>query len=464
MPEIAVFVTMRRIMRPLQKKFFAVLFLAGLLVAAFWYFHPSLLGLLADHYYAQLNQTDDAEVEKLVDRLASLGTPAIPRLTAALGSERKVVAKAVRAKLLEMVKSWEHPDTRPTAETQLVLADSLAQRVEQYGPSARLHAATIARRMLQISNSGLSHKDASRLLVSCESVLDAAKSVDRLVREELEQNALNTEKNATTAKTKEPAKPRPVGPAGTVPLSERPLTDLARLPGGNLPPPLPDLKSRRLSPEEGGGIAAIPVDRSRQKPNPGSPGTKTPSPGQLRPETNSTGSNPQRDELVSDTPGLRRLPDNPGLRPMEPPTSEATGPTTPRTASANQKDPGDRVYNLIVQLHSNHHQEAEKARRELSLGGFQTVHFALAERLMDPDPEVRKKLISILPRLQSIQAESWLKWLLKDDDPDVRYAALTTLASSSDPTLLTEVAQIARLDADPKIRLEGEQIQSRLTR
>lgn len=450
-------------MRPFQKKFVAVLLLATLLVAAFWVFHPSLLGLLADHYYAQLNQVDDAQAEKLVDRLASLGPPAIPRLTAALGSERKVVAKAVRARFLAMVKSWEHPDKRPSSESQLALADSLAQRMEQYGPSARLHAATIAKRMLQVSSSGLTKQEVSRLLLACESILDVAKSVDRLARAELEGGSAEEK---TANRSKGTSGRSPLGPGNTVLLSERPLTDLARLPGGDLPPPLPDLDSRQRSPEEGGGIVAIPVDRSRKSLRSRSltPGGSTPD--RFLSEGTLPRRNIQREDLAADTaPGLRRLPENLPVRLLEPPKARGDVEPSPRYGSPSRSEkPGERVYSLIVQLHSSNRRQAEKARRELSVGGFKTVHFALAERLMDPDPEVRKELVRLLPRLQSVRAKSWLKWLLKDDDPGVRYAALTTLASSSDPNLLAEVAQTAQLDDDPKIRLEGERIESRLMR
>lgn len=446
---------MCRIMRPFQKKFVTVLFLAILLVAAFWAFHPSLLGLLADHYYAQLNQADDAEVEGLVDRLVSLGPPAIPRLTAALGSERKVVAQAVRAQLLEMVKSWEHPDTRPTPAARLALADSLALRMEQYGTSASLHAATLARRMLQASSRGLSQQESGRLLLACESILDAAKSIDGLANQE-SQNGLAAEETVDK-----------FGTAGnTVLLSERSLADLARLPGGNLPPPLPELEGQRLAPEEGGGIAATPVDQLRKSHGLRSFTTGNSSPNRFSPEEASPRQKPLHEAFVADTgSGLRRLPENPAVRPIELPKGGSDVKPSPRYGSPSPSEkPGQRVYSLIVQLHSDNQVLAEKARRELSIGGFKTVHFALAERLMDPDPEVRKELIRVLPRLQSVRAESWLKWLLQDDSPDVRYIALTTLASSSDPNLVAEVAQAAQFDADPKIRLEGERIERRLTR
>ena len=442
-------------MRPLKKKLVVVLGLAVLLVAAFWYFHPSLLGLLADHYYAQLSQAEDEKVEKLVDRLASLGTPAIPHLTAALGSERKTVAKAVRAKLLEMVKEWEHPNTRPSPKTQLALAESLVERMEQYSPTARLHAVTIARRMLQVSNSGLSKSEMSRLLSACESILDAAKSVEHLAKAKTQDGSAKGDAD----RRKETLG---VGSGDLWPLSERSLVDLARLPGGNLPSPLPDLDSRKRSPEEGGGIAAMPVDRAREvfrhgDLTPGRSEANRPLP-----------EGPLSDANPGTGPGLQRVPENADVRLKDPPSGDGHIEPAPRYAASSPQEksekPGDHVYALIVQLHSGDYRQAEQARRELTAGGFNAIRFALAEKMMDSDPEVRKEMISVLPRLTTVRAELWLKWLLRDDDPDVRYAALTTLASSSDPNLLAEIAQAARLDTDAKIRLEGEQIERRLTR
>ena len=448
-------------MGKLQKKIFVALLLATLLLAAGWTCYPSLLGLWADRLYAQANLAEDAEVPGLIDQLAGLGTPAIPRLTAALGSERKVVAQAVRKQLLQSVENWEHPDTRPNPEERLTLAISLASRVRQYGPSARNHAKTLARRMLDASTDGLSKSEASQLVLACEMILNSSKqeqesstlaeqgasSNSQAAMPETEYSDMAEHRSATKRNETENHKP----------LSDQSLVELARFPGGGLNPALPELRSRRLAPEEGGGHSIVPLDRSAKSPNSSLQGKRETS-GDLAEV-------PLSKEVASNKePALQRLPENPALRPMEAPEDGATAITSPRYGSINPstEKPSDRVYALILQLRSTDQQQADQARRELNLGGFKTIHFALAERLTDPDPMVRKELAQVLPRLKSVQAESWLKWLLKDDDPNVRREAITTLASSKDPLLLAEIAHLAQSDTDPKVRLEGQRIERRL--
>lgn len=457
------------IMQNLQRKFAVVLLLAVVLIAVVWACSPALLGLLADHYYAQTNQAKDAEVAKLVDRLASLGTPAIPRLTSALGSERRVVAQSVRARLIKMIESWENPETRPTPQARLTLAGSLATRMNQYGPGARLHATTLARQMLRAPTSGMTQKEAQQLTLACETILRVSKLMakkDHPASEEAFDGSVSIVKKSSNypIATHVTSSVHGKYAEDNAPLSEQSLVELARLPGGALPLTLPELSSRRLTPEEGGGRETVPLARSAAKP-PGSPLSGLPAgssfqklPLQANSSLNKDPNSPAR-EPSSDP---RRLPDDPSIRPLNPASDGTVAATSPRTSSSEK--PSDRVYSLIMQLHAGDPEKAKKARRELTNGGFKTVHFALAERMTDSDPAVRKELAGILPRLKSVQTRLWLKWLLKDDDPGVRREALATLSSSSDPMLLAEIAEIARSDADPKIRLAGERIESRLTK
>lgn len=477
--EIVVLGTMCHIMHTFQKKFGVVLVLAVILIAALWACSPLLLGLLADHYYAQANQADDTEVAGLIDRLVSLGAPAIPRLTSALGSERKVVAQTVRTRLIKMIETWEHPDTRPSSRARLTLAGSLATRMEQYGPTARLHATTLARQMLRASTGGMTSRESRQLTLTCETILNISKAMAKkdslLEREEetlgssiakraLEKGSSGSDFLHTTFSTRY---------SGDEPLSEQSLVDLARLPGGALPPALPELSSHRLTPEEGGGRQTVPLIRSAANPKALKPFTLSDpkssddsrvgsSPRELASQADSSSDeNPIR-EPDSDP---RRLPDDPSVRSLESVSDGKMAATSPRYASRSpSKKPSDRVYSLMMQLHAGDPKKAEQARRELIEGGFKTVHFALAERMTDPDSAVRKELVQVLPRLKSVQAKQWLKWLLKDDDSSVRREALATLASSNDPQLLAEIAEIAQSDDDPKIRLEGERIESRLTK
>jgi HEAT repeat protein len=104
---------------------------------------------------------------------------------------------------------------------------------------------------------------------------------------------------------------------------------------------------------------------------------------------------------------------------------------------------------------------AAEARAELVRRGFSEVHLKLAQQLFDPDPEVRKQLARTLPQLQSIDAGPWLLRLTQDEDAEVRLAALTLLATTGDPTMLSRVQEIARQDRDPAVQRTIERLAGR---
>ena len=49
-------------------------------------------------------------------------------------------------------------------------------------------------------------------------------------------------------------------------------------------------------------------------------------------------------------------------------------------------------------------------------------------------------------------------WLAADPQPEVRLAAMTTLATTGDPALLDRVEALARNDREPQIQLLAAQI------
>ena len=93
--------------------------------------------------------------------------------------------------------------------------------------------------------------------------------------------------------------------------------------------------------------------------------------------------------------------------------------------------------------------------------GFSEVHLKLAQQLFDPDPEVRKQLVRMLPDLHSIDAMPWLLRLTRDEDSEVRLAALTLLATTGDPTMLSRVQELARQDRDPAVQRTIERLAGR---
>jgi hypothetical protein len=113
---------------------------------------------------------------------------------------------------------------------------------------------------------------------------------------------------------------------------------------------------------------------------------------------------------------------------------------------------------LMRRLRSESEAERTPARQELMRRGFSEVDMELARQLFSPDTEARKQLAVAVPRLASVDAAKWLMWLAADPQPEVRLAAITTLATTGDPTLLDRVEALARKDADPQVQAVAEQI------
>jgi hypothetical protein len=77
-------------------------------------------------------------------------------------------------------------------------------------------------------------------------------------------------------------------------------------------------------------------------------------------------------------------------------------------------------------------------------------------RLADRDPAVRLELTESLPTLPGIDARNWLLELSYDEDPQVRAAAVTLMATSGDIELLKRVHQVALDDPDDHTRAQAE--------
>ena len=113
---------------------------------------------------------------------------------------------------------------------------------------------------------------------------------------------------------------------------------------------------------------------------------------------------------------------------------------------------------LMRRLRSEKEAEQTAARRELLRRGFSEVDLDLARQLFSPDIAARKQLALAVPRLASVDAARWLMWLAADPQPEVRMAAITTLATTGDPRLLDRVEALARKDSDQQIQALADQI------
>jgi HEAT repeat protein len=110
------------------------------------------------------------------------------------------------------------------------------------------------------------------------------------------------------------------------------------------------------------------------------------------------------------------------------------------------------------QLHDADENVVRRAESQLDRRGFDTAQLELARQLTDADPREREQLAELLPRVPGIDAKTWLLWLSRDEDADVRLAALTVMATTGDPQVLKRIELISRNDADPRIQRQGERL------
>ena len=145
--------------------------------------------------------------------------------------------------------------------------------------------------------------------------------------------------------------------------------------------------------------------------------------------------------------------------------SRPCGPFTPRrcrfpSKSRCRSQPLDSsktadVLDLMRRLRSDIESERTAPRRELHWRGFSEVDLELARQLFSPDIEVRKQLAAAVPRLASVDASRWLLWLAADPQPEVRRAAISTLATTGDPALLDRVEAMAQARCRSAVPVPG---------
>jgi hypothetical protein len=397
--------------------------------------------LAAEYLCSELATVSDDGVGLLLARLADLGEPGIPVLVDALGSPRESVAKAAHQMLSEQLNRWQNLSGDGGAEKQVILAGALANRVLEFGPTARSDAAELAGRiLLWLPDSAVA--DRGRTVGCCEKVLRAGQ----------------VGRNGT------PRPPLPPSSGSAAECSQRrgellppemTVAELAPLPGGGLPLdwcPSPAAGAPEKADEEPSS-AAVPATQPQLLATPSGARPL----GPLRPP-----------RLLSGVPDNAPGPCEARIPADEPPDAGEVR----RLSAADVRGGAEGVLEatwqaeqtaaetiaLMRRLRAKDQSQAAEARAELLRRGFGAVHLDLARRLFDPDPAVRQELARALPGLQSVDAVPWLLWLGCDEDPEVRLVAITLLATTGDAALRAEIEKLTREDPDPRIQELAERI------
>lgn len=94
---------------------------------------------------------------------------------------------------------------------------------------------------------------------------------------------------------------------------------------------------------------------------------------------------------------------------------------------------------------------ALELERELARRGFGRLPTSMVEQLLSPDAASRRSLVADLLAQPGVDARPWLILLSRDEEADVRLAAISTMATSNDPQLIEAAWQAALHDRDPRI-------------
>jgi hypothetical protein len=136
---------------------------------------------------------------------------------------------------------------------------------------------------------------------------------------------------------------------------------------------------------------------------------------------------------------------------LQDPAAESPADAPPTEGPDNRPLAAREPLSVMYALQDSREQVRAAAHAELLRRGFSEVEVAVARRLTDPDPAERLALVGHLPQIAGIDPEPWLLWLCRDEDADVRLAALTLIATTGSRQLLRAVEPIARQDRDPRV-------------
>ena len=398
---------------------------------------------MAEHWRAKLNQVPDDRVSVLLESVAELGEPGIPVLVEAFGSQRESVARAGKQILIEEVSRWELLSSADASRRLAILAESLADRIEQFGPTARSDAAELATRILLWPLDDKS-VDRGRVAQWCDRVLRVSAGERRLLDAHHRSGGVSRllvggDAAETYGGDFEESAVAALGPGApdTVPAAVTAEAEPESLPSYESPTIVqlrgdhPDNATRihvanvpRGEPRKQIGIEVTPLERLAQLFSMGEASTQ------------------ETQALDANAPGVQDQPHDWSAEP---------DPVVDSLRRAN-------TITVMKQLRSADERVAAAAEVELRRRGFFGAHLELARRLFHPDPSVRKRVGRAVLETADVNPVPWLVELSRDDDPEVRLTAVTLMATTGEPTLMSNIEEIARRDPSERVRRQAQRI------
>ncbi len=344
---------------------------------------------------AILRQLDRAPVESLeglLGRARVLGDDGRRVLLEGTLHPRDVVRSASRRQLDAEIDAWRTLDAATASRRIAWLADQLVEILPRTPATGKRYLASLGSELLTwpIDRDAI---DATRLVARCEVLLRAGfeavplRSIDDLDAESTDPD--------DTAPGRVPA----MMASRATPIDE-PSESLPTFPPLEPTPPIVDPWQ---------GVAEGPVEPLLP--------AETAEPSRFRPLGAST--------ELADAPSDAR-----GTPPIVDPN---VGPPAVADVWSEGRVRGASHLELLRRLHLADIAESAAALAELRRRGFRPEMITLGERLTDPDREIRLAAIEHLRENRRLDPIPWLMVAAKDEDPQVRRAALVALAGAEDP-------------------------------
>ena len=435
----------------------------ALSIALILYFIDQAPQNVAKQLASRLEIAPEQEVEEIMDQLRRLGPAGIPELARYLGCTRRIVVLGAQ-EVLEQ-------EFQESAQSHYLLAKSLAENLDRFGPTSRLTANSFAQRILRGLLAVPAQSQATRRFETirfCEEILQKTEGERSVAGNPARLNEMY--KIAGSGEPHRLFPPDPFDEQLILAANER---NRSMLPGrrNSLEPTFYD----PYSSSRADLLYAVHQSRLYSGTEPATP-SSAPMSGLERlafqqatiepvepvePVDNDTFQRAQVAERIASqflppetggTPALleERLP---GLDDLE------SYPVVMVEKTDLGQTPLDEIPNLptpeLIRLlqHPNRAVQAIAEKRLRDRDNFRDEHIALAYRLHHPEAEIRKGMIDALIRVPSIQPVPWLLEMLRDGDPEVRLVAVTFIATAKNKTLFQEVLNQVR--KDDSLRVNG---------
>lgn len=477
-----------------------LLLVAGLLVLTFSAL-PILNQFIRDRFIRQLalhvGQTPDHQVEIPIRQLARLGLPAIESLVAISASARSVPAVIARNEVDQQLTIWLSqagmnqsgtPSKEKVAEPYSTflssrmsrLAGALSQYVKSMDVTGQHWAERVCMRIL-LHTDRVSPVQSVQVLTDCQFVLAAVSheaqvvrdasgfeqivaKVQRLlirIRPSLQWSSLATTLMANLEQLRSQVQRLPSWSAQVSSLGPTEIPIQRNREPQSRPPVLSTVEITRER-----GLIPRPQEQGETY-QANNPVRQLTVPSELANLSEKTG-NPLRQhnpEVAPAMPSQSKATTNATSNgPLAPEASARVNPSTHKSleqvfdvptptemAVRRQQLQAMPLRELMMLLGNTRDFEAALIRDVARNRGLWEMELALAPKLGSTQTTERLEILQQLSLLPARHARRWLRWLLEDEEADVRLQALAMMATTGDPQIESLARQRLLKDRDPRV-------------